>query len=77
MATVVQATSHYWGERNLREQRMLLAGMAAILAALSKEPFHVYYGRDEHVSAYLDSLTAAAEPTADAAAAELQGNDAG
>jgi general secretion pathway protein M len=34
MATVVQATSHYWAERNLREQRMLLAGMAAILAAL-------------------------------------------
>jgi len=34
MATVVQATSRYWAERNLREQRMLLAGMAAILAAL-------------------------------------------
>ena len=34
MATVVQAMSRYWAERNLREQRMLLAGMAAILAAL-------------------------------------------
>ena len=34
MATVVQASSRYWAERNLREQRMLLAGMAAILAAL-------------------------------------------
>ena len=34
MATVVQASSRYWRERNLREQRMLLAGMAAILAAL-------------------------------------------
>lgn len=34
MATVVQTTSRYWAERNLREQRMLLAGMAAILAAL-------------------------------------------
>jgi general secretion pathway protein M len=34
MATVVQAGSRYWAERNLREQRMLLAGMAAILAAL-------------------------------------------
>lgn len=34
MTTVVQATSRYWAERNLREQRMLLAGMAAILAAL-------------------------------------------
>ena len=34
MATVVQATQRYWGERDLREQRMLLAGMAAILAAL-------------------------------------------
>jgi general secretion pathway protein M len=34
MATVAQASSRYWGERNLREQRMLLAGMAAIVAAL-------------------------------------------
>lgn len=34
MATLVQASSRYWAERNLREQRMLLAGMAAILAAL-------------------------------------------
>lgn len=34
MATVVQASSRYWAERNLREQRMLLAGMAAIVAAL-------------------------------------------
>jgi len=34
MATVVQASSRYWAERNLREQRMLLAGMAAILATL-------------------------------------------
>lgn len=34
MANVVQASSRYWGERNLREQRMLLAGMGAILAAL-------------------------------------------
>jgi general secretion pathway protein M len=34
MATMVQASSSYWAERNQREQRMLLAGMAAILAAL-------------------------------------------
>jgi general secretion pathway protein M len=34
MTTVVQTSSRYWAERNLREQRMLLAGMAAILATL-------------------------------------------
>lgn len=34
MANVMQASSRYWAERNLREQRMLLAGMAAVLAAL-------------------------------------------
>ncbi len=34
MATVVQSSSRFWAERNLREQRILLAGMAAILAAL-------------------------------------------
>lgn len=34
MATVVQTTSRFWAERNLREQRILLAGLAAILAAL-------------------------------------------
>jgi general secretion pathway protein M len=34
MATVVQTSSRFWAERNLREQRILLAGLAAILAAL-------------------------------------------
>ena len=34
MATVVQSSSRFWAERNLREQRILLAGLAAILAAL-------------------------------------------
>lgn len=34
MATIVQASSRYWAERNLREQRMLLAGLAAVLGAL-------------------------------------------
>ena len=28
MATVAQASSRYWGGRNLREQRMLLAAFA-------------------------------------------------
>jgi general secretion pathway protein M len=34
MADVVQASSRFWAERNLREQRILLGGLAAILAAL-------------------------------------------
>ena len=34
LATVVQTSSRFWAERNLREQRILLAGLAAILAAL-------------------------------------------
>lgn len=34
MAGATQAASRFWAERNLREQRILLAGMAAILAAL-------------------------------------------
>ena len=34
MAGTTQAASRFWAERNLREQRILLAGMAAVLAAL-------------------------------------------
>jgi len=34
MAEATQAASRFWAERNLREQRILLAGMAAIVAAL-------------------------------------------
>jgi general secretion pathway protein M len=34
MTEAGQAASRFWAERNLREQRILLAGMAAILAAL-------------------------------------------
>jgi general secretion pathway protein M len=34
MTEVNQAASRFWAERNLREQRILLAGLAAILAVL-------------------------------------------
>jgi general secretion pathway protein M len=34
MAGTVQASSRFWAERNQREQRILLGGLAAILAAL-------------------------------------------
>ena len=34
MTEASQAASRFWAERNLREQRILLAGMAAIVAAM-------------------------------------------